>query len=108
MECKTESEHVVFLDVDSKNKVLWYCHECKDNFVGAGIMLIFEWYFYSRIVLFFSWLNRQAGWLWRRMSKDRASYWFDVVPGWTASWYYKSLNEMVAKTGKNLYGDKLC
>ena len=73
-------------------------------------MLIFDmkWYFYSRIVLLFSWLDRQAGWLWQRMSKDRASYWFDAVTGWATAWHYKSLNKMVAKTGRNLYGDKLC
>lgn len=75
-------------------------------------MLIFDvriikMYYYRGLVFCFSWLNRQTGKLWQRMSKDRASYWFDVVTGWTVSWYYKSLNKMVVKTGRNLYGDKL-
>jgi len=82
---------------------LWYHTRCKLLKYWRRM----KWYFYSRIVLFFSWLDRQASWLWRRMSKDRASYWFDAIPGWTAHWYYKSLNKLTAKTGRNLYGERL-
>jgi len=67
------------------------------------------WVFWSRSPLFWYWVHQQGGKIWHVLIgvHDISDPFIDWIPCVGYGSYHKTLRRMVAKTGRNIYGDKL-
>jgi hypothetical protein len=68
-----------------------------------------KWFYWSRYPIFWYWIWLQARKLWSMLIPEQKIT--DPKIDWIAcigiKRYYNTLNSMIAKTGRNIYGDKL-